>query len=464
MGTPFEILAFGERETCENGIAAAFSEIERLERLLSIYREDSEISRMNRGETSLDPDVEEILALSAQYKEMTDGAFDIQFSRGTPACVPSHQDNGPINLGAIGKGYAIDKAVLILRQRGITCAKVSCRSTIYGLGAPYGSLGWPVTIESPDGDKGFSILLCNQALSTSSQTEQCGHIKNPKTGGAASSSLLASVLCKSAARSDALSTAAFILGPEEGIRCLERFKDTEGVIFPIGMKHVPFATSGWSGRTLVGATRWVALTRRAFLTRAASFLIGIGLTLFLPRWGRATVVYYTEEEALKKMFPDADHFETKEMTLTADQQLHAEKIAGRGFSDARFRYNLAVKSGDIIGYGFPIEVIGKERPITLLIGVTKEGKILSVEVLIYRESQGSEIRYPRFMAQFFGKTKENPLRMGEDIQSISGATLSSRGVTYGVRKALALFDIVEEPRVGAGLEPAPTIPDHRGEK
>jgi len=390
MGSPFEIMAFGEREICDNAIEAAFNEIARLERLLSVYRKDSEISRINRGETSDDPDVREILALSLQYKKITDGAFDIEYG-------------GTINLGAIGKGYAIDKAVEILKQFGITRAKVSCRSTIYGLGAPLGRFGWPVAGE------GFSTLLYNEAISTSGNAEQFGHIVNPRTGFKAEGPA-ATVLSHSAAESDSLSTAAFVR----------------------------------RGRPLClpAPALQNKITRRMFLTKAASFLVGIGLTLFFPRWAMSTVVYQTEDEALKKMLPDADRFDTKEIVLTADQQLQIEQILGKRLNDSRFRYIMATKEERIIGYAFPIEVIGKERPITLLIGMTKEGAITSVEVLIYRESQGSEIRYPRFMAQFKGKKKEDPLQMGTDIQSISGATLSSRGVTYGVKKALGLFNVV----------------------
>jgi len=397
MGSPFEIMAFGEREICEQAIEAAFNEIARLESLLSFYREDSEISRINGGKTSVDPNVQEILALSMWYKEVTDGAFDIAYG-------------GAINLGAIGKGYAIDKAVAILKSFGITRAKISCRSTIYGLGAPQGLAGWPVTIE---GQNKSLILLYNQAISTSSNKEQFGHIINPATRVPVEEFASESVLADSAAESDALSTAAFVLDSRGGPACLPS----------------PLLRNG--------------VTRRSFLTRGASLILGIGLTFLFPRLGSAAVVYLSEDEALKKILPDADRFETKEIALTADQQLQAEQITGKQLHDSHVRYSIATKGDAIIGYTFPIEVIGKERPITLLIGITKEGTVIAVEVLIYRESQGSEIRYPRFMAQFKGKKKEDPLRMGSDIQSISGATLSSRGVTYGVKKALALFSVIK---------------------
>jgi Na+-translocating ferredoxin:NAD+ oxidoreductase RnfG subunit len=319
-------------------------------------------------------------------------------------------------LGAIGKGYAIDKAVAILKDFGITCAKISCRSTIYGLGAPHGKAGWPVTIE---GREASPILLYNQAISTSSNKEQFGHIINPVTGISIKESGVTSVLSHSAAASDAFSTAAFVRRGEKD------FAPRSG--WPVGAKNLSPPRP---------------VTRRGFLAKAASFILCIGLTFLFPRLGKTAVVYQTEDQALKKMMPDADRFDTKEITLTADQQLQAEQITGKRLSDSHLRYNMATKGADIIGYAFPIEVIGKERLITLLIGVTKEGTIIAVEVLIYRESQGSEIRYPCFMAQFLGKKKKDPLRMGDDIQSISGATLSSRGVTYGVKKALALFHVI----------------------
>jgi Na+-translocating ferredoxin:NAD+ oxidoreductase RnfG subunit len=87
-------------------------------------------------------------------------------------------------------------------------------------------------------------------------------------------------------------------------------------------------------------------------------------------------------------------------------------------------------------------VIGKEQPITFMVAVSPEGAVQAVEVLAYRESQGSEIRSKRFMRQFTGKTLAAPLKLGRDIDSISGASLSSRSTAYAVKKALALVDVV----------------------
>jgi thiamine biosynthesis lipoprotein ApbE/Na+-translocating ferredoxin:NAD+ oxidoreductase RnfG subunit len=412
-------------------VEAAFREIARLEQLLSIYRADSEISKINRGILSDDPEILSLLAIAEKYTKITNGAFDIRCG----AFAAVGKISGGLDLGAIGKGYAIDRAVNVLNYFGITRAKISCKSTIYGRGTPPGLTGWPVTIESPNEGASISITLCNQAISTSGNAEQFGHITNPKTKApiTANGIYSASVLAKMAAESDALSTALYVIG-EKAERPLR-----EGFLLFEKMPDIKAAIIRDDGQTVTTSAWPKGLSRRQFLTRAAIFLFAIALPSF--SWG--ATVYLTEEEALAKMMPDADHFETKEMTLTAEQQKKAELLAGRSFSDPHFRY-IVGKKGDHISYAFPIEVIGKVRPITLLIGIHPDGSINAIEVLIYRESQGSEVRYHLFLSQFKGKKKEDALRLGNDIQSISGATLSSRGVTYATRKALALFDAVTQ--------------------
>ena len=95
-----------------------------------------------------------------------------------------------------------------------------------------------------------------------------------------------------------------------------------------------------------------------------------------------------------------------------------------------------------MGYAVILNVIGKEQPITFMIAVSPEGKVLGVEILAYRESQGSDVRSKRFMQQFIGKTLAEPLKLGRDVDSISGATLSSRSTVYAVKKALALVEVI----------------------
>ncbi len=420
MGSPFEIVAFGEISLCEKAVEAAFSKIARLEQLLSIFRPDSEISKINRGILSDHLEVLSLLSLASQYTKITCGAFDIR----------SGKIADGFDLGAIGKGYAIDQAVKALQDFGISSAKISCKSTIYALGVPPGLSGWPITIESPKEEKFFPITLCNQAISTSGNTEQEGHIIDPRTRYAVNESGIysATVLAKTATESDAFSTALYVMGEKEGLLLFETLPHVAGLILLEDGETC--ATSNWP-------RGW---SRRQFLTRAAIFLFAMAL----PSFAQGATVYLTEEDALAKMLPNASRFDTNKMTLTDKQQKSAEQFAGRSFSDPNFRYIVGKRGEAHLLYVFPIEVIGKVRPITLLIGINPDGSMNAIEVLIYRESQGSEVRYPSFLSQFKGKKKEDALQLGNDIQSVSGATLSSRGVTYAARKALALFDAVTQ--------------------
>jgi hypothetical protein len=87
------------------------------------------------------------------------------------------------------------------------------------------------------------------------------------------------------------------------------------------------------------------------------------------------------------------------------------------------------------------EVIGKHEFITYAVGLTNDGAVRGLEIMDYRESYGGQVRDPKWRAQFVGKTKTAPLLLDRDIKNISGATLSSRHLTDGVRRILALYDI-----------------------
>jgi len=178
--------------------------------------------------------------------------------------------------------------------------------------------------------------------------------------------------------------------------------------------------------------------RRKFLALASIALAAF----FLPVSARAAVVYATEEEAVKRMMPEAGRFEPQEVRLSPDQLSKAQEMAGKAFRENDYRFIVGKKGAETVGYALKLEAIGKERPITFLIGIEPAGEIKGMEVLIYRESEGSDIRNPRFMKQFSKKKSEDPLRLGQDIQPISGATLSSRAATYAVRKALSIFEVV----------------------
>jgi Na+-translocating ferredoxin:NAD+ oxidoreductase RnfG subunit len=87
------------------------------------------------------------------------------------------------------------------------------------------------------------------------------------------------------------------------------------------------------------------------------------------------------------------------------------------------------------------EVIGKFELITYAVGVGLDGAITQIEVLSYRESHGSEIRIAGWRKQFVGKTSAAPIRVGEDIANISGATLSCKHITDGIKRVVSVVDL-----------------------
>jgi Na+-translocating ferredoxin:NAD+ oxidoreductase subunit G len=113
-------------------------------------------------------------------------------------------------------------------------------------------------------------------------------------------------------------------------------------------------------------------------------------------------------------------------------------MLGKRVREKGYTFFIGKKNKEPIGYAIILHMTGKERPITFMVAINPDGTVRAVEVLVYRESQGFEIRSTRFMQQFEGKTIQSPLKTGRDIDVITGATLSSRSATYVVKKALAL--------------------------
>jgi Na+-translocating ferredoxin:NAD+ oxidoreductase RnfG subunit len=100
------------------------------------------------------------------------------------------------------------------------------------------------------------------------------------------------------------------------------------------------------------------------------------------------------------------------------------------------------ENGRPAGYFIVDEVYGKHELITYALALDSAGKIKQIEILEYRENYGSQIRFPQWRAQFTGKTIADPVELESDIQNISGATLSSRHVTEGIKRLLATYDRV----------------------
>lgn len=155
------------------------------------------------------------------------------------------------------------------------------------------------------------------------------------------------------------------------------------------------------------------------------------------------VDYMSAEQAAKLMFPQAEHFESRTVAFDAEQ-LRRLEAAGVSPRSARWQVRVAQRDGATLGYVVVDDVIGKFELISYAVGIGSDGAIRQVEVLSYRESHGHEIRLPAWRKQFVGKDSSAPLRIGEDIANISGATLSCSHVTDGVRRIVAVIDLARQ--------------------
>ena len=151
--------------------------------------------------------------------------------------------------------------------------------------------------------------------------------------------------------------------------------------------------------------------------------------------------YLSVADAQKLLFPAATRFDPVSAPITPERAKRLDAIA-RVQSAVEPRVWRAFAGDQAVGHFAVHDVIGKHEYITYAVALDAQGRVAGVEILSYRESQGYEIRNPRWRAQFSGKGLDSPLRLEEDIVNISGATLSSRHVTDGVRRIVALVDLL----------------------
>jgi len=148
--------------------------------------------------------------------------------------------------------------------------------------------------------------------------------------------------------------------------------------------------------------------------------------------------YMTLEQARSIIFPQADEYVAVPVQLTPDQMEKIDRLSGVAGRSANQQVWRAQAKGALVGWFIVDQVIGKHELITYAVGINGDGTVRQVEIVEYLEAYGYQVRAPKWRDQFVGKTVESPLQVGTDIGNISGATLSVRHVTDGIKRLLVL--------------------------
>ena len=282
MACAYAIVAYGDDAgALPRILEAAFDEVDRIDRLMSHYKPESPLSRLNReaaaGPVVVTPELFDFIAECLRYSRDSDGAFDITvgplmktwgFFRGG-GHLPSAQEVEDVrerigyahvvldarartvrfdrpgielDLGGIAKGYAVDRVVDLLRREHVAAALVSAGgSTIYALGAPPGRDAWDVDIQDPvdSGRIALTVPLKDRALSVAGRAEKSferdgvvySHIMDPRTARPVQGILGVAVLTSTGTAGDALDDALFVQGVETSRAYLQRLPATEAIFF-----------------------------------------------------------------------------------------------------------------------------------------------------------------------------------------------------------------------------------------
>ena len=138
-------------------------------------------------------------------------------------------------------------------------------------------------------------------------------------------------------------------------------------------------------------------------------------------------------------FPAAAEFVARPIDLGPAQREAVARAVGS--SPKRLMAWEARSGGRRLGWFLLDKVLGKHENITYAVAIDPQGRVTTIEILEYRETYGGEIRNPRWRAQFFGKSAASQVSLGQDIKNISGATISCRNVTKGVKRLLTAFQV-----------------------
>jgi thiamine biosynthesis lipoprotein len=285
MGTHLAFAAYTtptlDEAAVQKAFAASVAEIRRLEALMTTWRPDSELSKVNaaagKSPVEVDPETFDVVKEAVHASKISEGTFDITFESlhglwkfdqdldphpPTDAQIKAklpfvgyrhiHLDEAKhavfldnagtkISLGGIAKGYAVDRAAKVLRDAGLTSFYVQAGGDLYAAGKKPDGTDWSAGIRDPRGPDGtyFAVLpLSDHAFSTAGDYERSyvidgkryHHIIDPRTGKPATASRSVTIYAPTAFLADEIDDAVFILGPEKGMKLVESLEDVGAVI------------------------------------------------------------------------------------------------------------------------------------------------------------------------------------------------------------------------------------------
>lgn len=307
------VIVAADRNTANRCIEAAFAEIYKVDELMSDFKSDSEISKVNQEGFSravkVSDSTYEVIKRSVEFSKLTDGAFDITVgplvdpfrSARKTEVVPSENEithamakvgfeklmlddtnktvrftveGMRLDLGGIGKGYAVDKAFIAAQKAGALGAMVDIGGNIRCFGtAPQGQNSWLIGLQDPRIEKNpkseilnpkslltneisrdllLTLKLTDESVATSGDYQQFAlingkrfsHILNPHTGTSAEGLSSVTIITDNATDADALSTAVTVLGVEKGLTLIEKLPNTEAILITSPPNSGLLKTSG----------------------------------------------------------------------------------------------------------------------------------------------------------------------------------------------------------------------------
>jgi electron transport complex protein RnfG len=152
--------------------------------------------------------------------------------------------------------------------------------------------------------------------------------------------------------------------------------------------------------------------------------------------------YMSVDQARTLIFPLADEYVAKPVQLTPEQMQEIDRLSGVPGRTSQQQVWQAISKGKMIGWFFVDQVIGKHELITYALGINADGSVRQFQIIEYLEAYGYQVRELKWRDQFVGKTIESPLQVGADVGNISGATLSVRHITDGIKRLLFLHQSV----------------------